>query len=75
MPPDESRAIAPKTRRSNLAREIALVLAIKFLALFVIWSVWFSHPESEQLSGERIRAAVYSSDVVAHEGSHPNAEP
>jgi hypothetical protein len=67
--------MAAQTRRSNLAREIALVLAIKFLALFVIWSVWFSHPESEQLSGERIRATVYSSHVVAQEGGHPDAKP
>ena len=67
--------MAAKTRRSNLAREIAVVLAIKFLALYVIWSVWFSHPESQQLDGERIRSTVYSSHVVAQEGGHPNAEP
>ena len=67
--------MAAKPRRSHLAREITIVLAIKFLALYVIWSVWFSHPESEQLNGERIRSAVYSSHVVTQEGGHPNAEP
>ena len=67
--------MAAKTRRSNLAREIAVVLAIKFLALFVIWSVWFSHPESEHLNSERIRSTVYSSHVVAQEGGQPNAKP
>jgi hypothetical protein len=64
-----------KTGRPNLGREIALVLAIKFLALFVIWSVWFSHPETSYLSGEQVGAAIYSSPAVAQEGTRADAKP
>ena len=67
--------MVPKKSRSNLGREIALVLAIKFLALFVIWSVWFSHPETSRLNGESVWAAIYASPVVAQEGTRTNAQP
>ncbi len=47
-------------KRPHLAREIALVLVVKFLALAIIWSVWFSDPEGRRIDGERIGAAIYS---------------
>jgi len=64
-----------KMRRPNLAREIAIVLAIKFLALFVIWSVWFAHPEASRVDGAQVAAALYASPVAAHQGSEPDAKP
>jgi hypothetical protein len=64
-----------RMHRSNLAREIAIVLTIKFLALFVIWSVWFAHPEASRLDGQRVAATLYSSPVVAHQGSESDAKP
>jgi hypothetical protein len=64
-----------KLRRPNLAREIAIVLAVKFLALFVIWSVWFAHPEARRLDGARVAATLYSSPVVAHQGRESDAKP
>jgi hypothetical protein len=64
-----------KLRRPNLAREITIVLAIKFLALFVIWSVWFAHPEASRLDGQHVAATLYSSPVVAHQASESDAKP
>ena len=64
-----------RMRRPNLAREIAIVLAIKFLALFVIWSVWFAHPEASRLDGEHVAATLYSLPVVVHQGSESDAKP
>ena len=72
---DRSPNMASKTGRSNLGREIALVLAIKSLALFVIWSVWFSHPEASRLSGQEVGAAIYSSPAVIKEGTRADAQP
>jgi hypothetical protein len=62
-------------RRPNLAREIAIVLAIKFLALVVIWSLWFAHPETSRLGGPQVAAVIYSSPVVARQGSESDAKP
>jgi hypothetical protein len=72
---EPSLKMASRTGRSNLGREIALVLAIKFLALFVIWSVWFSHPESSHLSDEQVGAAIYSSPPALKEGTRADAQP
>ena len=72
---ERSRKMASRTGRSTLGREIALVLAIKFLALFVIWSAWFSHPESSHLSGEQVGAAIYSSPAANKQGTRADAQP
>lgn len=61
-------------RRSDLAREIALVLAVKAFALLLIWSVWFAHPQSRQLDGDRVGEALYAAQPVAQEGT-PHAQP
>jgi hypothetical protein len=75
IPPDESLAMASSTRRPNLAREIALVLAVKFLALFVIWSIWFDHPETNRLDARQVGASLYSSGVKVQERSESDAKP
>ena len=48
-------------RRSRLGLEIAVVLAVKFVALALIWLVWFAHPAADRLQPERVGAVVYSS--------------
>jgi hypothetical protein len=47
------------------AREIAIVLVVKFIALFVIWSIWFSGPARKDVGAERVAARVYSSQPAA----------
>jgi hypothetical protein len=42
--------------RSSLALEIAVILALKCVALFAIWSIWFSAPPRFDL--ERIAPAT-----------------
>ena len=65
-----------KIRRTpNLTREIVLVLAGKFLALFVIWLVWFARPQAPDLDAGRVRAALYSSHPAAQERTQPDAKP
>jgi hypothetical protein len=71
----QSVKMASKTSRSSLGREIALVLALKFLALFVIWSVWFAHPEAGRLTSQLVAAAIYSSPAIAQDGSRADAKP
>jgi hypothetical protein len=63
-----------KPRRSSLAREIALVLAVKFIALLVIWSVWFASPQGTRLDAKQVGASVYSSHAVVPEGSDRDAK-
>jgi hypothetical protein len=47
------------------AQEIAVVLVVKFIALFVIWSIWFSGPARKDVDAERVAARVYSSQLAA----------
>jgi len=58
------------------AREIAVVLVVKFIALVVIWSIWFSGPGRKDVSGERVAEKVYSSQPAAPgEGATHAARP
>jgi hypothetical protein len=45
------------------AREIVVVLVVKFLALFVIWSMWFSDPVGKDVGAEHVAERVYSSQL------------
>jgi hypothetical protein len=54
-------------RRPRLKREIAWALALKFVALAVIWYVWFSHPV--RMDGDRIGAGIYSSGPASGQGT------
>ncbi|TMH31519.1 MAG: hypothetical protein E6H66_16015 [Betaproteobacteria bacterium] len=62
---------APR-RRSRLALDVAVVLVMKFVALALIWSVWFSDPVVRRLGAERIGAVVDSSGSAppSPEGKH-----
>ena len=58
------------------AREIAVVLVVKFLALFVIWSMWFSDPVGKDVGAEHVAERVYSSQLPAPvEGATHAARP
>ena len=56
-----------RRRRLGLryAREIAVVLVVKFVALFVIWSVWFAGPGRRDVGVEGVAERVYSSQPAA----------
>ena len=58
--------------RSRLALEVTAVLIAKFVALALIWSVWFSDPVVRRLGPERIGAVVDSSGAAppSPEGKH-----
>lgn len=40
--------------RSRFRREIILILVLKVLALWVLWSFFFSHPVSKELNTMRL---------------------
>jgi hypothetical protein len=66
------------TRRSSrrYAREIAVVLVVKFIALYVIWSIWFDGPARKDIGAERVAERVYSSQpAVPGEGATHAARP
>jgi hypothetical protein len=66
---------APRSGR-RYAREIAVVLAVKFVALFVIWSIWFDGPAPKDIGTERVAERVYSSQpAVPGEGATHAARP
>ncbi len=50
---------------SRYALEIAVVLAVKFIALFLIWSIWFAGPSRKDVGAERVAERVYSSQPAA----------
>ena len=58
------------------AHEIAVVLVVKFVALFVIWSIWFSGPTRKDVGAEGVAERVYSSQPAAPgEGAMHAARP
>jgi len=60
----------------SLARAITITLAVKFVVLGVIWSLWFSDPRSRRLDPADVAAAVYSPPPpVTREPRLPHAEP
>ena len=61
-------------RRPRLALEIAVALAVKLVALAVIWNVWFAHPASKRLDAHGIGAAVYSAPT-GNDGGRAHARP
>jgi len=50
---------------SRYALEIAVVLVVKFIALFLIWSTWFAGPSHREVGAEHVAERVYSSQPAA----------
>jgi len=79
--PGEARhdgARRPATGLRRFAREIALVLIVKTLALVVIWDVWFSGPGRKGVSADRVAERLYPSNPPASPGrpqGAPHARP
>jgi hypothetical protein len=59
------RSVDKAKHRARLAREIAVVLVIKFAALWLIWWVWFSDSAEQEVDGERVGSAIYSPTPAA----------
>ena len=66
---------AHRASHPQLARQVTLVLLVKFAALWVIWAVWFSAPEDRRLDRERIGRAIYSAPSLQPHGGDPHARP
>ena len=62
-------------QRPHVMRAIVGVLVVKFLALDIIWNVWFSAPEARRLNRERIATAIYSAPAAAQESREAHARP
>jgi hypothetical protein len=66
----------PRRSGSRYGREIAVVLVVKFIALYVIWSIWFDGPARKEVAAERVAERVYSSQPAARgEGATHAARP
>ena len=66
----------PRRPGPRYAREIAVVLVVKFIALYVIWSIWFAGPAHKDVGAERVAERVYSSQPAAPgEGATHAARP
>ena len=66
----------PRRPGPRYAREMAVVLVVKFIALIVIWSIWFSGPTRKDVDAERVAERVYSSQPAAPgEGATHAARP
>jgi hypothetical protein len=55
----------PRPPGSRYALEIVVVLVVKFVALFVIWSIWFAGPSRKDVGAERAAERAYSSQPAA----------
>jgi hypothetical protein len=73
MPSSKPRSRIP--RGADLARAIGIVLAVKFVALIVIWNLWFAHPQASRLDDERVANTLYSPLPVVQKGTQSNAQP
>jgi len=49
---------ATQRRRSRLAVEISIALAIKFALLYVIWAAFFADPQGRGLDASAVAAAL-----------------
>ena len=66
----------PRRPGRRYGREIAAVLVVKVIALFVIWSIWFSDSTRKDVDAERVAERVYSSQPAAPgEGATHAARP
>jgi hypothetical protein len=66
----------PRRSGPRYAREIAIVLGVKFVALMVIWSVWFASPARRDVGDEGVAERVFSSQPAAlGEGATHAARP
>jgi hypothetical protein len=51
-------------RRSRLPLEVAVALAVKFVALIVIWSVWFDDRQDRRVDGDDVARTIYSAPAA-----------
>jgi hypothetical protein len=61
--------------RPRLAREIALVLVLKFAALAVIWNLWFADRQDRLLDAAGVGAALTAPQRAAATGGAVHARP
>jgi len=47
-------------RRSRLARDIAVILAVKVVVLWLIWATWFSPAHRERVQAHDVDRTIYS---------------
>jgi hypothetical protein len=72
---DDTAPAAERRPRARLALEIAVVLAVKFTALAVIWNLWFADPASRHVDARAIGAAVYGAPQQDAQGGARHARP
>jgi hypothetical protein len=48
-----------RARRSRLAIEITIALAVKFVLIYAIWNAWFSDPVSRKMTKATIAADMF----------------
>jgi hypothetical protein len=66
---------AHRRQRLRLALALAVTLAVKFVALAMIWSIWFSHPQGKRIDGEHVGSAIYASPSALQEKGSADARP
>jgi hypothetical protein len=64
-----------RRHRPRLALAIAVTLTVKFVALAIIWSIWFSHPQGKRLDGEHVGRAIYASPSALQGKGSTDARP
>ena len=46
--------------RPTLAKEISIFIALKFIGIFLIWGLFFSHPQDEKMTQKSIAEHILS---------------
>jgi len=60
---------------SRYAREIAIILVVKTLALVAIWQLWFAAPSRPGVDPQQIAERIYSSGGAAAPVKDRHARP
>ncbi|MEP6678212.1 MAG: cytochrome oxidase putative small subunit CydP [Betaproteobacteria bacterium] len=60
----------PRGRRPRYAREIAIVLVVKALALTAIWQLWFAPPARPHVDAAAVASRIYSVDAAPGREGH-----
>jgi len=63
----------PFRRRRRLALELSVALVVKFVALVVIWNVWFADRQDRHVDGEDVARAIYAAPAASAPGRDDRA--
>ena len=66
--PNSTLKPGKRFKRPLLKRELALIVGIKALLLWLIWALFFAHPLQEHLNDQALGARMLGTTLNGHTG-------